>query len=80
MTFALACSVPSTQAAQSDIPVMDFVRDPTYGSVKISPTGEYPGMTVARGEIDVLTVLRTRDMSIMKVNQLPNEKSVGAFH
>jgi hypothetical protein len=40
--FVLACEVPSRQAAHSDIPVMDFVRKPTYSGVKISPTGEYP--------------------------------------
>jgi hypothetical protein len=51
--FALACGVPSTQAAQPDIPVMDFVRNTTYSGVKISPTGEYLAMTVDRGEIDV---------------------------
>ncbi|TXH64986.1 MAG: S9 family peptidase [Lysobacteraceae bacterium] len=48
--------------------------------MKISPTGEYLAMTVDRGEQDVLAVLRTRDLSVIKVNQLPNEKSVGAFH
>ena len=81
IALVLACAAQTATAAEpADIPVMDFVRNPTYSSVKISPTGEYLAMTVDRGEIDVLTVLRTRDMSIMKVNQLPNEKSVGAFY
>ncbi|MBN8213682.1 MAG: S9 family peptidase [Xanthomonadales bacterium] len=48
--------------------------------MKISPTGEYLALTVDRGEQDVLTVLRTRDLGIVKINQLPNDKSVGAFH
>lgn len=78
MTFALACAVPLTQAAQPDIPVMDFVRNPTCSGVKISPTDEYLAMTVDRGEQDVLAVLRTRDLGIVHVNTLPNEKSVGA--
>lgn len=71
-----AAGTPSTGTPS----IQDFVRNPTYSSVKISPTGEYLAMTVDRGDIDVLTVLRTRDLSIVKVTQLPNEKSVGAFH
>lgn len=80
--FALACTASASAAAAepAQIPIQDFVRNPTYSAVKISPTGEYLAMTVDRGDIDVLTVLRTRDLSIVKVNQLPNEKSVGAFH
>ncbi len=79
--FALACSTAAVAAAEpAQIPIQDFVRNPTYSAVKISPTGEYLAMTVDRGDVDVLTVLRTRDLSIVKVNQLPNEQSVGAFH
>lgn len=35
--------------------------------------------TAQRGEQDVLIVLRTEDLSIVKVNQLPDEKNVGRF-
>ncbi|RYF31434.1 MAG: S9 family peptidase, partial [Comamonadaceae bacterium] len=48
--------------------------------MRISPDGQYLAMTVDRGEQDVLTVLRTKDLSIVKVNQLPDEKSVGSFY
>lgn len=84
VALALACAAHTAIAAPAApaaaIPIEDFVRNPTYSGVKISPTGEYLAMTVDRGEIDVLTVLRTRDMSIVKVNQLPSEKSVGSFY
>ena len=60
--------------------IEDFVRHPTYGGVKISPTGEYLAVTVDRGEQDVLTILRTKDLSLVKVNQLPDQKSVGGFY
>ena len=84
IALALACAAHTATAAAAidipaDIPVMDFVRNPTYSSVKISPTGEYLALTVDRGEQDVLAVLRTRDLSIVHVNTLPDEKSVGAF-
>ena len=80
LALALACAASAATAAEpAEIPVMDFVRNPTYSGVKISPTGEYLAMTVDRGEQDVLAVLRTRDLSIVHVNTLPNEKSVGAF-
>lgn len=61
-------------------PIEDFVGHPTYGTVKISPDGRYLAVTVDRGDQDVLTIMRTSDLSILKVNQLPDEKSVGSFY
>lgn len=67
--------------AQAAVPsIEDFVRHPAYSAVKISPDGEYLAMTVDRGEQDVLTVLRTKDLSVVKINQLPDERSVGSFY
>ena len=60
--------------------IADFVRHPTYSDVKISPTGKYLAMTVEKGEQDVLVVLRTDDLKPLKINQLPDEKSIGQFH
>ena len=60
--------------------VSDFVSHPSYSSVKISPTGEYLAMTVDRGDQDVLTVMRTSDLKLIKVNQLPDKKSIGSFY
>ena len=69
--FAIATSQP--------IPLEDFVRRPSYSGVRISPTGEYLALTADRGEQDVLVVLRTADMKLLKVNQLPDNQSVGQF-
>ncbi len=66
--------------AEAPIPVEDFVRHATYSTVKISPDGQYLAMTVDREGQDVLTVLRTKDLGVVNVNQLPNEKSVGSFY
>lgn len=74
----LACS--SAGIAGEMRPVLDFIKRPTYSNAKISPNGEYLAVTVDQGEQDILTVLSTRDLSILKVNRLPDEKSVGAFH
>ena len=60
--------------------VSDFVSHPSYSSVKISPTGEYLAMTVDRGDQDVLTVMRTSDLKLIKINQLPDKKSIGSFY
>ena len=78
----LAASATGAGGATAATPlaVADFVRHPTYSAVKLSPTGDYLAITVDRGEQDVLTVLRTADLSVMKINQLPDEKSVGDFH
>ena len=60
-------------------PVSDFVSHAAYSAVRISPSGEYLAMTVDRGDQDVLTVLRTSDLKVVKVNQLPDKKSIGTF-
>ena len=70
----------NASAASNIIPISDFVKHSTYSNVKISPTGKYLAMTVDRGDQDVLTILRTSDLGIVKVNQLPDSKSVGSFY
>lgn len=71
---------PADSIAQQLQPVRDFVSHARYGTVKISPGGEYLAVTVDRGDQDVLTVMRTSDLSVMKINQLPEKKSVGSFY
>jgi dipeptidyl aminopeptidase/acylaminoacyl peptidase len=68
-----------TSVAATLPPVEDFVRQAAYSSARISPTGEYLGILVDRGDQDILTILRMSDMSIVKVNQLPDGKSVAGF-
>ncbi|RNF86131.1 alpha/beta hydrolase family protein [Montanilutibacter psychrotolerans] len=76
--LAIALAAGSAQAS-TPTPIEEFVRHPTYSSAKISPNGEYMAMTVDRGDQDVLTILRTSDLSVIKINQLPDKKSVGRF-
>ena len=78
--LAIAALLASASALAAPPGIADFVRHPTYSGVKISPNGEYLAMTVDRDGQDVLTVLRTRDLGIVKVNQLPDDKSVGSFY
>ncbi len=86
-----ACCAPAS--AKELQPIQDFIKRPTYSSAKISPNGDYLPVAVAvevevevevdqgeQGEQDILTVLGTSDLSILKVNRLPDDKSVGAFH
>ncbi|MFN4160601.1 MAG: alpha/beta hydrolase family protein [Stenotrophomonas sp.] len=60
--------------------VEDFVKHPSYGNVRISPNGDYLAISMDHGDQDVLTIMRTSDLAVMKVNQLPDKKSVGAFY
>lgn len=60
-------------------PVRDFVSHAAFSTAKISPTGEYLAITVDRGDQDVLTTMRTSDLKILNVSQLPDKKSVGSF-
>lgn len=75
-----AISLLPIQAAAQPATIQDFVKHPTYGTAKISPDGRYLAITVDRGDQDVLTVLRTDDLSPLKVHILPEGKSVGDFH
>lgn len=74
----LACG--SSAAARGMPPIQDFIKRPTYSSAKISANGDYLAVTVDQGEQDILTVLRTSDLSILKVNRLADGKGAGAFH
>jgi len=76
--IALSGTLPA--GAASPYTVADFVTRPAYGTAKISPTGEYLAITVDMGDQDVLTILRTSDLQILKVNQLPEKKSVGSYY
>lgn len=78
LVFAMLCAT-SMASAQTQ-PIEDFVKHPTFSAAKISPTGEYLALTVDRGDQDVLTVMRTSDLQVLKINQLPDKKSVGSFY
>lgn len=66
----------SASAAYS---IKDFIGRPAYGTARISPNGDYLAVTVDNGDQDVLTILRTSDLKVLKINQLPEKKSVGQF-
>ncbi len=83
LAIAMAALLPpATFAAPSSTPysIEDFVKHATFNSARISPNGDYLAISVDLGEQDVLTILRTSDLKVLKVNQLPDKKSVGAFH
>ncbi len=79
LLLCLAVLTPQAIAA-TEQPISDFVGRPAYGTAKISPDGRYLAMTVDKGERDVLVVFRTTDMSPLKINQLPDKKSIGGFY
>lgn len=76
--FTIGLLIPGLSLALPS--VEDFVKRPAFGTARISPSGEYLAITVDRGEQDVLTVLRTSDLKPLKVNILPDNKSIGSFH
>lgn len=77
----LAAGLAMTGGVQAQqYSVKDFVGHSAYGTARISPTGEYLAVTVDHGDQDILTILRTSDLKVLKVNQLPDKKSVGQFY
>lgn len=76
----LAVLLPATAYSQAKpIAVEDFMKFPQFSSARISPDGKYLALTVDRGDQDILTVLKTSDLSIVKINQLPEKESIGQF-
>lgn len=75
-----ACCISATQSSAATPSIEDFVKHASFSSAKISPTGEYLALTVDQGDQDILTVMRTSDLEIIKVNQLPDKKSIGSFY
>ncbi|WP_240790634.1 prolyl oligopeptidase family serine peptidase [Stenotrophomonas sp. TEPEL] len=80
LALAIAAAAPPAHAVAPQQPVKDFVGHATYGTVKISPNGEYLAITVDQGDQDVLTVIRTSDLKPVKVHSLPDKKSIGSFY
>ncbi|TDK28757.1 S9 family peptidase [Luteimonas aestuarii] len=76
----MAAAMNLSPAHASAYSIEDFARHPTYSNAKISPDGRFLAVTVDRGDQDVLTVMRTSDLTVLKINQLPDKKSVGEFH
>lgn len=79
LSLTLLAALSGAQAATPQ-PIKDFVSRAAYSTARISPNGEYLALTVDLGEQDVLTILRTSDLKLLKVNQLPDKKSIGSFY
>lgn len=79
IAVAMAGLLAGTSLAADLPPVEDFMRPAAYSSAQISPDGKYLGIIVDRGDQDVLTILNMSDLSVLKVNQLPDKKSVAGF-
>lgn len=77
LALGLALSAPAMSATPYS--VEDFVKHPSYGTVRISPNGDFLAISMDHGDQDVLTIMRTSDLKVLKVNQLPDKKSVGTF-
>ena len=78
--LAAAGALPASQARAAEPPPVEyFMRHAAYSDALISPDGRHLAISVDRGDQDVLTVLRMSDLSIVKVNVLPDEKSVAGF-
>jgi dipeptidyl aminopeptidase/acylaminoacyl peptidase len=78
--LAFFCLATFSAYANTGVSTNDFIKRPTYGSPKISPSGEYLAITVDRGDFDVLVVLDVKTLKQLSVNQLPDKKSVGSFY
>lgn len=82
MKFAIAALglMAGAGANAAELPSVEhFMRHATYSSARISPGGDYLAMGVDRGGQDVLTVIRLSDMKLLKVNVLPDDKSVANY-
>jgi dipeptidyl aminopeptidase/acylaminoacyl peptidase len=79
-TPAFAADEPARAAAGEPIPVEDFIRHARFGSAKLSPNGKYIAITTQVEGQNTLAFLRTDTLAVAAGQQLPDEKSIGAFH
>jgi dipeptidyl aminopeptidase/acylaminoacyl peptidase len=80
-SMILALGLMAGAGAQAaELPSVEhFMRHATYSNARISPNGEYLAIGVDAGGQDMLTVIRLSDMKLLKVNALPDEKSVAGY-
>lgn len=78
--LSLGLLAMSANAVAAQTSIADFVKHPIYSTAKISPNGDYLAITVDRGDQDVLVVLSMETLKPLKINTLPDKKSVGAFY
>lgn len=90
-TFLLLAAVLATapafsQEAPADAPragvpsVEDFLKRDTFGTIQISPTGEYLAATVPMEDRTSLVILRRSDMSRTGFVTLPEKTHVAGFN
>lgn len=77
----LFASLLATAApARSQVDLALFEKHPTFGEIKISPTGEYFAATVPLGERTAMAVLRRSDNAVLARFALGDESHVERFH
>ncbi len=79
--FAVGLALFAQHAiANEQIPLADFIKSPSYRNAKLSPLGDYIGVTAERGENHVLVILDAQTLKTVRVQQAPPNYSVGTFH
>jgi dipeptidyl aminopeptidase/acylaminoacyl peptidase len=75
--FGLLASFSTTAGTQ--IPLEDFLKDDAFGTIEISPTGEYLAATVPLEDRTSLIILRVSDMSKTGHVTLPKKTHIAGF-
>lgn len=83
---AIAADVPPTTVAAvhsvpySPPPLADFLKRDAFGTIKISPTGDYLAATVPLSDRTILVVLRRSDQKVIGHVTPGEHKHVADFH
>lgn len=75
--FGLLVNFPAT--AEPRISLEDFLKDDAFGTIEISPTGEYLAATVPLEDRTSLIILRMSDMSKTGYVTLPKKTHIASF-
>ncbi|MDP1698975.1 MAG: S9 family peptidase [Xanthomonadaceae bacterium] len=77
--FLFALLLSFTVAAEKQIPLEDFLKDDAFGTIEISPNGDYLAATVPMEDRTSLIILRLSDMSKTGHVTLPKNTHIAGF-
>lgn len=82
-TFALLLSLPAVNThaeTKAPVPLEQFLKRDVFGTMNISPTGEYFAATIPKDDGSALVILRRSDMKVTGKVGLPKNTYVTSFN
>jgi dipeptidyl aminopeptidase/acylaminoacyl peptidase len=79
LSAALLCSPVSFAQSKAPIPIEQFLKRDVFGTMELSPTGEYIAATIPQEDRSALVILRRSDMQVTGKVVLPKKTYITGF-